>query len=136
MELYGYRLPDTSAYCIKAELKSLNPKIESLPTYFLIDTGCSITTLSFNDFKRTNMDFENLSESITISTANGNIDVRKITGVAIFFHGGNFSLCERLNEVHVKSYIDNSENDISLIGLDILSRYQIKYEKDYVVLIR
>ena len=136
MKLYGYRLPDTSAYCIKAELKSVNPKIKSLPTYFLIDTGCSITTLSFNDFKKANLDVEILSEPITISTANGNIDVRKITGAAIFFHGGNFSLCERLNKVHVKSDIDNSENDISLMGLDILSRYQIKYEKDYVILIR
>jgi hypothetical protein len=51
MELVGSRLPDKSAYGIIAELFTLYS--ERFPINFVVDTGCTITTLKYSDFIKT-----------------------------------------------------------------------------------
>ena len=60
-----------------------------------------------------------------------------IENVGILFQKDNCSLFEKLKIIHIQPIplLSDLTND-SILGLDVLSRYTIKFENDFVVLER
>ncbi len=120
MKLVGLRLPDKSGYSIEAGL--LTSQSDIIPINFVIDTGCTITTLKYYDFVKTGINFNTLEQVDNKTlTANGEISVKRIGPIGITFELGDFLIYERLKEIHVKSpNINNGYDEVSVLGLDFL----------------
>ena len=133
MQLGGYRSPDDYMYYIYLDCMIL-PSFNTIPVNFLIDTGCTATTLSYTDFLKFGIDlnqFEYLENEIY--TANGKIKVKKICPCTLWWRRHDFSLFEVLKEILVKPE-NLCDNFVSLLGLDFLKRFTIKFDNDVVFL--
>lgn len=132
MELYAAGSPDYSGYCIY--LDCVIPQSDkTISIKFLIDTGCTITNLSYQDFLKFGIDI-NQFEQIYVFTSNGKSLMRKINDCKITFETYNFLITEKLREIHIQSKNMDDTYDISQLGLNFLKSYSIKFkDKDMIL---
>lgn len=124
-------------YYISATVLCKNPNICNL-IQFRIDTGCDITTISLVDALFIGLDFSKLSDSsIALGVGGEEIKTFKIYDCGLYFDLGECSLTEMLNQVNI-AYPNLTKENMksisyvpSLLGIDFLQRYTIKYsDKD------
>jgi hypothetical protein len=71
----------------------------------------------------------------SVSTANNEMVVKRIGPIGLIFDFNDFMLFELLKEVHVKPSNQNKDDDFSVLGLDFLRRYSIRFD-EYVVYLK
>lgn len=136
MKIYGFRPPYINGYFIVGQVICGNPTIVQ-NVNFHIDTGCSITTISSIDALIMDINFSTLNFNIPVSIANGQtMNVAALRNIGLLFEFSNYSIFEKLNQIHIQPFLPNQQTNTSLLGLDILSRYTLKYESNFVVLDR
>ncbi len=90
--------------------------VEGKPVLFLADTGATSIVLTKRDAKRLGLDLDSLDYNGYASTANGIVRVATI-------HLGTLNVGEF--SIHdFKASVNDSELDISLLGMDFFSRLQ------------
>jgi hypothetical protein len=135
LKLYGFQPPYINGYFILGQVICGNPHIVQ-NVNFHIDTGCSITTISFNDAYMMNINFNLLNFNIPVSIANGQtIHVAELRNIGILFDFPDYSIFDKLKKIHIQPF-SQYQQGTSLLGLDVLSRYTLKYENNIMILER
>jgi predicted aspartyl protease len=102
------------------------------PIRFFVDTGCSVTTIGLMDAQRIGINYNVLTKSLTPTiTANGNVFPYILPKCGIFFSLPDALLLEYIGNANV-----STTNPISVLGLDILKRFSIRFTMDNVILER
>jgi hypothetical protein len=134
LKFLGYKPPFMGGYFIPATVASTKSQVIKIP--FLIDTGCTVTTICYNDAVKMDIDFDKLVFDIPISIADGNeILVSKLENIFIVFESDNTFLTEKLDKIYVKPFYTKKDT-MSLLGLDIIERFSLKYIGNIVTLER
>lgn len=135
MKLIGYRFYD--GYYIDATLACPSPLIHH-DIMFRIDTGCDYTTINLSDNRFFNIDYNGLSSSPSLTVSGKTIDSYSIHDCLLTFMLDNCMLVEQLDKVFllippVEDY-EKMMHIPSLLGLDVLKRYSISFDDNYVYL--
>jgi hypothetical protein len=134
LKFLGYKPPFMGGYFILATVASTKSQVIKIP--FLIDTGCTVTTICYNDAVKMDIDFDKLVFDIPISVADGNeLLVSKLENIFIVFESDNTFLTEKLDKIYVKPFYTKKDT-MSLLGLDIIERFSLKYIGNIVTLER
>ena len=106
---------------------------------FLIDTGCTNTTLLDADVERLNIDVSMLKKcEHTIVGIGGAVPTYELHDVSLIFDRGQRRFhTEHLDKIEVM--LHDTEEDIvrlpfSLLGADVLSRFHFDYDDDLIFL--
>ncbi|MDN5847393.1 MAG: retropepsin-like domain-containing protein [Candidatus Nitrosocosmicus sp.] len=133
----GYKLGH--GYYIQATVICANPVIYN-SIAFKIDTGCDITTISLNDALRLGINFSYLGDPSKSLGISGMIPTYSIFNCMLSFDLNNFFIAEKLSHIDISRPNVNEQNwEIiksipSLLGIDFLSRYTIRCDKNYIYL--
>ena len=127
----------TGFYYIEATFLCVEPIVQRKIS-FAVDTGCQITTVSFRDW----LPFRNLLPRMTDKAlgVGGPTPIITLKNCALFFDLNQSAHMERLQTANFSMPIVTPQNfrDImklpSLLGLDILSRYYVSFDANYVTL--
>ncbi len=109
---------------------------------FKIDTGCDITTLSLDTALNIKLDFTKLGKPFDVLTASGLVSTYPLFNCTLSFDFGNCVLSERMDLMHVSHPIVTNENAESikaipsLLGIDFLQRYSMRFDNYFVYLER
>ena len=142
MRIYGGRGRGKLGF-INVFLLCENPKISD-PVRFYVDTGASRTTISDRDAARLGIDYAELEESSTPSFGIGSKRVKTyhLRSVLLVFRvvGGGFYI-ERVSVISVLKHEPQTEEEReivdqipSLLGADVLQKYNIRFTPKRVVL--
>lgn len=130
-----------NGYYIRSTLASYNPFVFSAVA-FRIDTGCHNTTLSLYDALNIKLDFTKLGKSFDVLGASGKVPTFMLSNCMLGFDLGNCVISEKLDYIHVSFpnvTQDNAEvikSIPSLVGMDILQRYSLRCDNNYIYLER
>jgi hypothetical protein len=139
LRLTGLRIDN--GYYIASTLVCINPQIFS-PLVFKIDTSADITTISLNDATNSRMDFSKLGEPFEGLGISGTVPTYAINDCALSFVVGNCVISEKMEQVYISSPTITSENYNmikqipSLLGIDFLQRYTIRFDNMFAYLDR
>ena len=139
MKIIGYRIGN--GYYVRPTITCSVPLIFNTVS-FRIDTGCDITTLSLNDALNIKLDFRTLEEPFDVLGGSGKIRTYSLFNCGLSFDMGNCILFEKMNILHVSlpnvtpDNADLIRNIPSLLGIDFIQRYNMKYDDYYVYLER
>jgi predicted aspartyl protease len=134
MKFFGYKPLFMGGYFISAKVASTNSRV--IKINFLIDTGCTVTTICYNDAVKMDIDFNKLIYDIPTSIADGNVLLMsKLENIFIVFESEDAFLTEKLDKIYVKPFYTKTDTT-SLLGLDIIERYSLKYNANTVTLER
>ena len=131
---------------INAILMSRPNRIYS-PIRFCVDTGCSVTIISYLDALRIGLDYSNnkslqKSDQQTISGSRAFVP-HILPSAEIFFNSEGTSVLEYVGNIHVMpppstTTSDNKTNDesnqISLLGVDVLKKFAISFSQNNIFL--
>ncbi len=113
------------------------------PIRFVVDTGASSTIIADKDALRLGLDYSKLQQSEGILGIGGaDVEAFLLKGVSIIFRDSKSSYhVERLDKIRVLRHYarDVKQRRLmrripSLLGVDILKKYQIRYDKDGVII--
>jgi hypothetical protein len=130
-----------NGYYITSTLISISPSIYSLLA-FKLDTGSDITTISLNDAYNSRIDFSKLGEPFDVLGISGTVPTHAINDCVLSFDLGNCVISEKMKQVHVSFPTVTPENyDMikqipSLLGIDFLQRYTIRFDNMFAYLDR
>jgi len=103
---------------------------------FYIDTGSTTTTINQKDALRIGIVYPTLNPaSIPTKTPSGEIYPLILPNCQILFNLIETLLLEMIGDIHVLP-LTQQWNPISLLGLDVLKKFDIEFKKDYIVLVR
>jgi predicted aspartyl protease len=147
MELYGRRLGVTRRYFVSLNIHIPQFNI-SKPITFLVDTGCEITTINPIDSVY-NLEIYskivNIKSTLGSRTAAGTLVENVVLSYCglYYYHGPNHLLqYEKLDEILVSKMEIKEENwkhvmsVPSLLGMNFLERYKIRFNESQVILER
>ncbi|MGD0996191.1 MAG: retroviral-like aspartic protease family protein [Candidatus Bathyarchaeia archaeon] len=111
---------------------------EPKPVHFLVDTGCTTTTILSDDATRLGLNCSSLNSANPVSTANGNVVPYILPNIILMYNAyfGLFNLRNdfkgtRLDEIHCHAPTDPAlmtrqkiANACSLLGMDFLKRFK------------
>lgn len=115
----------------------------AMPIRFVVDTGASSTTIADKDALRLGLDYSKLERSDGILGIGGtNVDAFLLKGISIIFRDSKSSYqVERLPKIivlrhRVKTIEERrlAKQIPSLLGVDILRKYQIRYDKKGIII--
>lgn len=139
MKLIGIPHPNQyNAYYITLILSCRSPYL-FIPITFLIDTGCSITTISFRDSFKLNIKLNNLSRRQTL-TANGVTNVVSLSQCGLMYVFSESVHMDIISSINISIPQITQENYKtmmtipSLLGMDYLNRYKLQFLKDRAIL--
>jgi hypothetical protein len=132
---------------VSANLICLTYNINGVVNFY-IDTGASITTINQRDGMRIGVlplpsppllppeSFPSIEKSIIpIRTANGIIYPYILPKCQIVFNLIGTMLLEYIGDIHVLG-IEQQWNSISVLGLDVLKKFNIEFTKEHLFLVR
>ncbi|MPZ08361.1 MAG: hypothetical protein GEU26_18430 [Nitrososphaeraceae archaeon] len=145
MQLYGFRNPTTGRYHIFGNLTSpfINNLQNSLP--FLIDSGSTLTFISYGAAQIVGVQQEKLPKESFGKMINGTMPAVALPIGAISFTlpDQKTVIHEILNEIYVHTPVINSQQDEinalmmpPVLGMDFLSRYRLTLQNDFCILER
>ena len=111
---------------------------------FYIDTGASHTTIADRDARRIGIDYTKLAKApFQISGVGGLVDAYLLPECMVLFNFENSALAEYLNTILVLKHdpkTPEEERNVlevpSLMGLDILKKYTVRFTNSSVILER
>jgi predicted aspartyl protease len=145
MELYGYRSKNSRCYFVPLNIHIPQFNI-SKPVRFLIDTGCEITTINPIDsvynlgFYAQIVDKESTAGSLT--AAGVRVDNVVLNDCTLYYYEGHLIHYEKLEKIHVSRPEIKEENwqrimsVPSLLGMDFLEGFKIRFDGSQVILER
>jgi hypothetical protein len=139
LKIIGYRI--SNGYYVRPTLTCSNPFIFNAIT-FRIDTGCDITTLSLDDALNIKLDFSKLGKPFDVLGASGKIPTYQLFNCGLSFDLDNCILLEKMNLIHISYPVVTNENAESiknipsLLGMDFIQRYSMRYDNYFVYLER
>jgi hypothetical protein len=145
MELYGYRSRNSRCYFVPLSIHIPQFNI-SRPIRFLVDTGCEITTINpidsvYNlEFYSRIVNMESTSGSLT--AAGVKVDNVVLNDCTLYYYEGQTIHYERLDQIYVSRPEIKEENwrsimsVPSLLGMDFLESYKIRFDGSQVILKR
>lgn len=115
---------------------------KAFPILFLVDTGASITTILAGDAKRIGINYKKLKKSkLPTIGIGGFTDTYELPDVTLVFEkekgeGRERFHAERLEKIDVVKQKEDEKFKlpISVLGTDVLSRFKVTYDKDYIYL--
>jgi predicted aspartyl protease len=120
---------------VSANLICLTYNINAVVKFY-VDTGSTTTTINQTDALRIGVPYPILNQSIIPTrTPNGPIYPLILPNCQIFFNFIGTLLLENVGDIHVLP-LTQQPNPISLLGLDVLKKFNIEFKKDYFVLVR
>lgn len=137
MQLTGYKMGN--GYYIQITVICFNPNIYN-PIAFRIDTGCDITVISLNDAINIKLDFSKLGQPFNSLGISGLVPTYNIFDCGFAFNLGECYITEKLNLISVSRPLVTEENKEiiknipSLLGMDFLQRYTIRFNDHYIFL--
>lgn len=138
MKIEG-RYGDSGLAFVSAYLKSRRPVIRGTIRLY-IDTGASVTTINDMDAERLGINYSRLPKSTVpyIGIGGRNIESYHVYDCTLLFGDFEKPLIEELDYIVVLKHHDfDSKADVhlpSLLGLDVLKRYRIKFTDTKVIL--
>jgi predicted aspartyl protease len=142
MKIYGGRGRGNLGY-VNVYLMCSSPEVND-PVRFYVDTGASRTTIADRDAIRLGLDYDHLEESPHPSVGIGcrNVKTYVIREVALVFDASrNAFHIEKLPVISVLKHEPRDEEERrnvdqipSLLGVDLLEKYSVRFTKTHVVL--
>ncbi|MFL6507642.1 MAG: aspartyl protease family protein [Nitrososphaeraceae archaeon] len=129
---------------VNAIIMSRSNRIYS-PIRFCVDTGCSVTIISHLDALRIGLDYSNnkslqKSDQQTINGVRAFIPYI-LPGVEILFNSEGTSILEYVGNIHVMppphttiGIANDESNQISLLGVDLLTKFTISFSHNNIIL--
>lgn len=135
LRIEGFIGPHLHAY-VRAIFVCAKPEITG-PIILLVDSGATVTTLLEGDAERFGINFRKLKKSkIPVQVGGGIMYPYMLEDVALIFRTTNEKPhVERLRAIDViKPTRTGTRPEFSLLGVDVLSRFKMTYNKDYIIL--
>lgn len=113
------------------------------PIRFVVDTGASYTSIADKDALRLGLDYSKLEKSQKVIGVGGTaVEAFLLKGINIIFRDSKSSYyVEKLSEIRVLKHTTKNEQQNmivnlipSLLGIDILKNYEIKFNKNGVII--
>jgi predicted aspartyl protease len=137
LRLLGEKLDRFNRGFIEALI--FTPKFNILsPVDFLVDTGAAKTTISASDAKSVGINPMKLRRSAKpVISLGGDVKARHLGKCQLVFRRHNTEIVEHLDDILVleETKIQNSESP-SLLGMDVLKNYIIKFIDGYIIIER
>ncbi|MEM1235641.1 MAG: TIGR02281 family clan AA aspartic protease, partial [Pseudomonadota bacterium] len=90
--------------------------VNDVPVEFVVDTGATDVVLSDADARRVGIDLENLAFFGQAMTANGPVDIARVTLDSVEL--GEF------RDEQVRASVNSGEMNLSLLGMSYLNRFE------------
>ena len=145
LQFYGFRDNISGRYHISASLTSpfIDNQQVSLP--FLIDSGSSLTFISYIAARMVGVKYDKLPPSSLDQMINGNLPAVTLPiGAILFTMPGNKTVInEILTNIYVHRPVITNEQDevnasmlLPILGMDFLGRYRLTLQNDFCILER
>ena len=143
MQLYGVRNHSDGRYYILANVYSLYVANPLKSIIFLIDSGSTLTSISYVDALLIGIDFSKLQEVSKIEMINNVAPalVIPIGAISLTLPDNKSVISELMPRIYVhkpavKTRQDavNASNIPSVLGIDFLSRYRLTLQNDFCIL--